>query len=289
MVAIKRFRSVWGVESGETFEKWAAWFPELKEQGYAGVEIELTGRSAESLRQLRDIGDDAGIEMTVLMHTAWPAHIGARPKGLTPAIHLEVYRENLELACMLRPVRINVQSGADYWTLDESVDFYQKTLEIDKQLGLTDIVSHETHRNRSLFTPYTTKYILERVPNLRITADVSHWVVCCERRLDLAQEDKEILDLLVPRVFHMHCRVGTTQSSQCPDPEDPIFKDEREFFDRLWLRIVKARAKDSDMITFVPEYGPFPYHPHGSVKTFAQIANSEGVRLQNLFEESLKQ
>lgn len=53
---------------------------------------------------------------------------------------------------------------SDYWTVDESVYFYQKTLEIDQELGLTGLVSHETHRNRALFTPYATKQILLKVP-----------------------------------------------------------------------------------------------------------------------------
>ncbi|KAF5009931.1 hypothetical protein FDECE_3873 [Fusarium decemcellulare] len=288
MVVIKRFRTVWGIDSGEKFENWIPWFPDLKKQGYAGVEVDITDRSADNLRQLRKIADDAGLEMTALIHTAWAGYVGARPKGLTPDIHLDIYRKNLELASILRPVRINAQSGADYWSWDESVYFYKKTLEIDQELGLTGTVCHETHRNRSLVTPYAFKYVLERVPNLQVTADISHWVVCCERLLDLGEEDKEILDLLIPRVFHIHSRIGTTQSSQCPEPEDPIFKEEREFFERLWLRIVKARSKDSDVITFVPEYGPFPYHPYGSIRTHGQVADSEGARLQKLFEDSLK-
>ncbi|KNB18103.1 hypothetical protein FOXG_15740 [Fusarium oxysporum f. sp. lycopersici 4287] len=216
----------------------------------------------------------------------------------TLAVGLEISRQmstsiftaqNLERAKILKPVKINAQSGGDYWSLDESVYFYQKTLGIDKELGLTGLVSHETHRNRSLFTPYAAQYILPKVPELRVTADISHWVVVCERLLDLGEEDREILDLLIPRVTHIHARIGTTQSSQCPEPEDPVFKEEREFFERLWLRIVKARSKDSDLITFVPEYGPYPYHPYGSVRTHGQVADSEGARLQKLFEDSLKE
>ncbi|KAF5976489.1 hypothetical protein FCOIX_7065 [Fusarium coicis] len=274
MVAVKRFRTVWGIESGKDFENWIPWFPDLKKQGYAGVEVDITDRDANNLQQLRRILDDVGLEATVL--------------DLTPDVHLEIYRQNLERAKILNPVKINAQSGGDYWSLDESVYLYQKTLSIDKELGLTCLVSHETHRNRSLFTPYAAKYILPKVPELRVTADISHWVVVCERLLDLGEEDKEILDLLIPRVTHIHTRIGTTQSSQCPGPEDPVFKEEREFFERLWLRIVKARSQDSDLITFVPEYGPYPYHPYGSVRTHGQVADSEGARLQELFEESLK-
>lgn len=34
MVVIKRFRTVWGVESGDDFQHWIPWFPELKKEGF---------------------------------------------------------------------------------------------------------------------------------------------------------------------------------------------------------------------------------------------------------------
>jgi hypothetical protein len=52
------------------------------------------------------------------------------------------------------------------------VYFFKKTLDIDDELGLTGLVSHETHRNRSLFTPYAAKYILPKVPEYVSTMDI---------------------------------------------------------------------------------------------------------------------
>ncbi|RSM01898.1 hypothetical protein CEP52_008264 [Fusarium oligoseptatum] len=132
-------------------------------------------------------------------------------------------------------------------------------------------------------------YVLERVPELRITGDFSHWIVGCERLLDVGEEDQELLDRVIPHVYHIHTRIGTTQSTQCPEPLNPIFAAERAFFEKLWIRIIKSRAeRDVDaVITFVPEYGLFPYHPFGSVRTSAEVADSEGPRLQKLFEDSL--
>ncbi|KAF4947090.1 hypothetical protein FGADI_10720 [Fusarium gaditjirri] len=288
MLLIKRFRTVWGVESGKDFKNWIPWFPDLKEQRYVGIEVDITDRDVDNLQQLRRILDNVGLKATVLIHTAWAGYVGGRPRDLTPDVHLDIYRQNLEHAKILKPVKINAQSGADYWSLDESVDFYQKTLGIDKERDLTGLARHETHCNRSLFTPYAANYILTKALELRVTADVSHWVVVCERLLDLG-EDKEILDLLVPRVTHIHVHIGTTQSSQCPEPEDPVFKEEREFFERLWLHIIKARSQDNNLITFVPEHCPYPYHPYVSVRTHRQVADSEGPRLQKLFEDSLKE
>lgn len=53
---------------------------------------------------------------------------------------------------------------SDYWTLDESVEFHRGTLAVDAELGVTGKVCHETHRNRSLFNPYTTAHVLKSVP-----------------------------------------------------------------------------------------------------------------------------
>jgi hypothetical protein len=39
--------------------------------------------------------------------------------------------------------------------------------------------------------------------SLRITADFSHFVVACERVLDVGEEDKELLRTIIPRVGHM--------------------------------------------------------------------------------------
>ncbi|OJI89148.1 hypothetical protein ASPTUDRAFT_35237 [Aspergillus tubingensis CBS 134.48] len=134
-------------------------------------------------------------------------------------------------------------------------------------------------------------FILQKVPELRVTADISHWVVVCERLLDQGEEDREILDRLIPHVRHIHARMGTTQSSQCPEPLNPAFGAERQFFESLWLRIVKSRQQTDPncRITWVPEYGPFPYHPIGTAQTFEELADSEGKRLEALFEFAVSQ
>jgi hypothetical protein len=60
-------------------------------------------------------------------------------------------------------------SSSDYWSLDDSVYFYQNALQIEKEEGFEGIVCHETHRNRSLFSPYATDYILQKVPQYELS------------------------------------------------------------------------------------------------------------------------
>ncbi|KAL5365324.1 xylose isomerase-like protein [Aspergillus floccosus] len=289
MVVLSRFRSLWGVEPGPNQTEWKKRFVEWKAHGYAGIEIDFAGMSPEQLQLLRSLCDEVGFEASVTLFSSWPQYVGPRPRGLTPDVCLEFFRGQLKLASILKPVVVNAQSGADYWTWDESVYFYQKALQIEKEEGFEGKVCHETHRNRSLFNPYAADYILQRVPELQITADVSHWVVVCERLLDQAAEDQEILNRIIPHVGHMHTRTGTTQSSQCPDPTHPAFAAEREFFEKFWLGVIthRQRTDPSSRITWVPEYGPFPYHPIGTAQTYSELADSEGKRLETLFHRAV--
>lgn len=52
----------------------------------------------------------------------------------------------------------------DDWNIEESIKFYEGTIKIDRELGVSGFVCHETHRSRSLFSPWVTRQILEAVP-----------------------------------------------------------------------------------------------------------------------------
>lgn len=53
---------------------------------------------------------------------------------------------------------------SDHFSWDDSVAFYKKALQVEKEEGFDGRVCHETHRNRSLFNPYAADYILQKVP-----------------------------------------------------------------------------------------------------------------------------
>ncbi|KAF2009230.1 hypothetical protein BU24DRAFT_468211 [Aaosphaeria arxii CBS 175.79] len=290
---LQRFRSLWGIEPGPNLEDWKPLLPKLKAHGYAGVEVNMEVILQDSdLRLFKSLCEESGLQISALIFSSWPRYTGPRPTGLIPTLHLKRYREQLIRAAVLNPIMINAQSGADYWTVDQSIEFFKGTLETDDELGMTGKVCHETHRNRSLFNPYTTASVLEAVPNLRITGDFSHWVLVCERILDLGEEDKELMERAIPHVYHIHARIGSIQSSQCSDPTNPSFTTEREFFERTWKRVISARAaadsgKEETVLTFVPEYGPFPYHPIESKVSFEAVADSEGQRLEGVFQAHL--
>lgn len=55
-------------------------------------------------------------------------------------------------------------------------------------------------------------------PQLRFTADISHWVVVSERLLDDPSDD---FSAFIDRVHHVQARVGYDQGPQVPHPAAP--------------------------------------------------------------------
>ncbi|KAJ5757380.1 uncharacterized protein N7511_006074 [Penicillium nucicola] len=286
---IDRFRSAWGIAPGANLDNWALVFPKLKAHGYSGVEVDIHGlEPSRDFPLLKELCDQNELEIGLMIHSSWYGYVGPRPLGTKVDHHLTNYRNFLQSVEQLKPSYMNFQSGEDIWDVEESIKFYKGTLAVDQELGVSGRVWHETHRNRSLFTPYATRRILEAVPEIRINADFSHWMVGCERVLDLSEGDKIMMNAIIPHVYHIHARIGTTQASQCPEPTNAVFNEERECFERLWKQVIAARVQDSgpdSRLIFVPEYGPFPYHPIGSAKSHGEVADDEGKRLEVLFRE----
>ncbi|MDP0763487.1 sugar phosphate isomerase/epimerase, partial [Klebsiella pneumoniae] len=86
--------------------------------------------------------------------------------------------------------------------LAQQVDFLGKAHELAAGFGLT--CSFETHRATSLYSPWLTLEIIQQLPQLRFTADISHWVVVSERLLDDPCDD---FSAFIDRVHHVQARV----------------------------------------------------------------------------------
>ena len=96
--------------------------------------------------------------------------------------HIADVERQLQLGRSLEPQWVTVIGGCDAWQLEQSVRFFGEVQEVAARMNIE--CSFETHRSRSLFNPWTTIDILQRLPELQLTCDFSHWVVVMERQLD---------------------------------------------------------------------------------------------------------
>lgn len=169
--------------------------------------------------------------------------------------HIADVERQLQLGRPLDPHWVTIIGGCDAWTLEQSVRFFGKAQEIAARMNIA--CSFETHRSRSLFNPWATLAILQRLPELKLTCDFSHWVVVLERQLD---DDWDVVSEVVKHARHIHARVGYDQGPQVPHPAAPEYAGALASHQRYWEAIWSAqRAKGDSVTTMTPEFGPDGY------------------------------
>jgi hypothetical protein len=151
----------------------------------------------------------------------------------------------------IRPLHINSHSGSDHFSDAEAQSFFSVALSIEKELGL--IVSHETHRGRILSSPFTTQRLLQEFSSLKLTLDLSHWVLVCERQISI---DEPAMQLAIKRTWHIHARVGTPQHAQVTNPRTPTSSEHTCYFEAIWRRCIEHARETGRYVSMTPEYGP---------------------------------
>lgn len=169
--------------------------------------------------------------------------------------HLRSLREQVEAVAAHDPLLVNSHSGMDHWSETQMVDFFGGALDVEQSLGVP--ICHETHRRRSLATPWTTGAVLRHFPHLKLTADLSHWVCVTER---LLSDFEPLLDQVARQTHHVHARVGFEHGPQVPDPRAPEWQPQLTAHERWWAQIwASQHSRGLPHSTLTPEFGPPPY------------------------------
>jgi sugar phosphate isomerase/epimerase len=177
--------------------------------------------------------------------------------GCTPQQHLEELDERLRQCVGLRPHRVTVLTGSDAWPFERQRSFLAEALALAAATGLA--VSFETHRSRCLGMPWTIVPLLEALPELRLTADLSHWCVVAER---LMTPELEPVQVMADRVDHIHARVGHAQGPQVSHPFAPEHAEALAAHLACWqLFTERALTRRAPSPSFTPEFGPDGYMP----------------------------
>jgi len=225
-------------------------------QGFDGLEVNLrhpalAGLSAQAVREhLAAAGQLLVLELFTggdyVPDLAW-----------TPQQHLQELAEQLALAPALMPLRVSVLTGSDSWPWPVQEAFWSQALPLAATCGLP--VSFETHRSRSLHSPWLLQPYLDAFPSLRLTADLSHWCVVAER---LMTPELGPVQAMAPRVDHIHARVGHAQGPSVGHPFAPEWGEALEAHRRCWQLFAAERSSTSQgPFTITPEFGPDGYLP----------------------------
>ena len=214
--------------------------------GYDGTEIYLPARP-EHTSEIRALHEDAGLKIV--------SHIAT--EGATPDEHLRTLEERYRRALELQPLCVNSHTGKDHFSFGDSLRIFEAGRRLVAEHGVP--LFHETLRGRALFSAPAAMEYLRVMPDLRFTADFSHWV--CVHESDLSDQP-EALAAAIRAAGHVHARVGFDEGPQISDPRNPVHAPWLERFTGWWKQILeKQRAEGKEWFTITPEFGPAPYMP----------------------------
>jgi sugar phosphate isomerase/epimerase len=171
--------------------------------------------------------------------------------------HLRDYEAQVRMAVAQKPLYVNTHAGRDFFTVEQNIQLLKVGIKISQESGVP--VLCETHRGRCAYNAPVTRQYMDALPDLRITADLSHWCVVHESLLDGFDDT---LAKTLDRTGHIHARIGHAEGPQVNDPRAPEWTDAVRSHFGWWDRVMEnaSRAK-RPYLTFLCEFGPVDYLP----------------------------
>lgn len=239
----------WGQEGTHA----PAFLKRVQEEGYQGVEINFP----DSDRFVTEF------QATLInIRSANKAFVFIAQQVLAPAYesadeYITRMKKRLNYLVSLKPDFINSHTGKDYFSFDDNCRIIEIAENISAQSGIP--ILHETHRGRFTFHAATLLPYLKRFPELKLTADFSHWCTVSESMLE---DQRDILEIIIPHIHHIHARIGYEHAPQVNDPFAPEWKEHLNHFIEWWQKIILKQSRNGkSAITITPEFGPVPYMP----------------------------
>lgn len=261
------FQSMWGMEQlpGPRGE-WS--LPEqieaIKDAGFGGAGVEfddpaMARRTTELLRE-HDL--------------KWFA--AAYPQTV------DDLKETIELVHELGSERcdhINLQPNVRPHTVLECIPYVLGWLRLAEDADLTMYI--ETHRDRMTTDLLFTLQLIDAVPDIRLTADLSHFVVGREFRWPISSENDDLIQRILDRSWAFHGRVASREQVQI----QTSFAHHRGWLDvflEWWARGFaswRERASPDASLVFTPELGPPEWYA---------ITGPDGHELSDRWDEALQ-
>jgi sugar phosphate isomerase/epimerase len=240
---LKILATNWGFEG--TLKQYIT---KVKQEAYDGIEI-WWPMDEKELNELVELLRENDLQVGFLC--------GAQDVNYTE--HLTFFKKMVEAAAtnkLIKPLYINCHSGRDYFTFEQNKSFIDFTVSMSRQTGIK--ILHETHRSRILYSAPAGRSYFDKIKDLRITFDVSHW---CNVSESLLNNQPDTIRMAIERTDHIHARIGHPEGPQVNDPRAPEWKEALEAHLGWWDKIVERKRAANEPLTFLTEFGPADYMP----------------------------
>jgi hypothetical protein len=261
---LRFFQSLWATEKrriGVPERPFAERFDAVKEAGYNGVALDLGALDLATAHTC--VREYARTGLSGLL-TAFPTSIEA----LRPALHLakEIGAPFVIVVGQVMPLAVH-----------DMVSVVREWLRVAAEESMP--IQFETHRNCITNDLFATLQLLEAVPEMRLSADLSHYVVDREMMQPITAEMQHYVVRVLKRSDSFQGRIATRNQIQVPIAF-PQHRDWLETFLGWWregFRLWRSRSPGKDLV-FLCELGPPNY----------AITDANGDELSDRWQEALE-
>lgn len=225
---------------------WDAFCKKTKAAGYDGLETWFPS-DEKSQQELKAALEKYDLKVGFLNGTN---------KSLPFEESIKSYTAHFKTLIAWKPTYINCHTGNDFYSFEQNKAFIDAANKIAKKNNIP--IYHETHRGRFSYNLPDTKKYIQAIPELKMTLDISHWMVVHESLLE--NQDIELEEVL-DRSYHIHARVGHAEGPQVNDPEAPEWKKAVDRHLDLWEKVIQQKWKTNSTYTITAEFGPADYMP----------------------------
>lgn len=232
----------------------------VADAGYAGLALDLGAADVSAAR-------------------AMAPHLARN--GLTPLIvafpkSVESLRETLIMAKDMGALFVDVIGQVTPLSVDGMIPIIRRWIDMADTVGMP--IQFESHRNCITNDLYATLLLLDAVPEMRMCADLSHYVVDREFWFPLSERDMGLISRIIQRSDSFQGRVASRQQIQL-QLDFPQHQKWVELFKGWWLEgFTDYRRRTDDDCIFLCELGPPEY----------AMTGPDGREMSNRWDEALQ-
>ena len=191
----------------------------------------------------------------------------------------------LEMAAQLQATQVNVIGGVMPLSAVDAIPVIEAWLTMAAKFPFPVLL--ETHRNGTLNDLYYTLEVLEHLPELRLCADLSHFVIDRELQLPLSTIDHDHFTQILEHSDSFQGRISNNQQIQIAldFPQHDAWVTQ---YQRWWKQGVQAwsdRQSQDATLRFLVELGPPPYAITGADQRELSDRWSEGLLIRRWVED----
>ena len=265
MQKLEIYQSLWGMElrSPHVPERTPEEsFAMIAEAGFDGVCLDPSADEIPGMRALHRLFEDYRLGCMV---NAFPYH----GDDMQPLLE---FAQDFD-ACM-----VNVISGVMPIRPEDAVATVRRWMREADDIGVP--LLFETHRDGLLNDMYFTLQLMDLVPDMRLCADLSHFVVDRELRAPVPGRDQAYIESILDRSDCFQGRIATREQVQVAI-DFPQHQQWVQIFKGWWrygMRQWRERNADDATLVFLCELGPPPY----------AITDGDQRELSDRWQESLQ-